>query len=139
MQYIIHLTDACNLKCKYCYENKSVREISFDNITKIIDNEIKQKSKYASIYFYGGEPLLKKQIIKDTIKYIESKKCKTKFKYGITTNGTLLDDDMINLIKENEFTVAYSIDGGKLVQNLNRITADGKETFDIVEKNAKKC
>ena len=138
MQYIIHLTDACNLKCKYCYENKSVREISFDNITKIIDNEIKQKSKYASIYFYGGEPLLKKQIIKDTIKYIESKKCKTKFKYGITTNGTLLDDDMINLIKENEFTVAYSIDGGKLVQNLNRITADGKETFDIVEKNAKK-
>ena len=45
---------------------------------------------------------------------------------------------MINLIKENEFTVAYSIDGGKLVQNLNRITADGKETFDIVEKNAKK-
>lgn len=43
MQYIIHLTDACNLKCKYCYENKSVREISFDNITKIIDNEIKQK------------------------------------------------------------------------------------------------
>ena len=49
MQYIIHLTDACNLKCKYCYENKSVREISFDNITKIIDNEIKQKSKYASI------------------------------------------------------------------------------------------
>lgn len=138
MQYIIHLTDACNLKCKYCYENKSVREISFDNITKIIDNEIKQKSKYASIYFYGGEPLLKKQIIKDTIKYIESKKCKTKFKYGITTNGTLLDDDMINLIKKNEFTVAYSIDGGKLVQNLNRITADGKETFDIVEKNAKK-
>lgn len=44
---------------------------------------------------------------------------------------------MINLIKENEFTVAYSIDGGKLVQNLNRITADGKETFDIVEKMQK--
>ena len=79
----IHLTDACNLKCKYCYENKSVREISFDNITKIIDNEIKQKSKYTTIYFYGGEPLLKKQTIKDTIKYIESKKCKTKFEYGI--------------------------------------------------------
>lgn len=76
MQYIIHLTDACNLRCKYCYENKSIRDFSFDNITKLIDNELKQKSEYANIYFYGGEPLLKKQMIKDTISYIESKKSK---------------------------------------------------------------
>ena len=139
MNYTIHLTDRCNLNCKYCYENKENEDISFENIKKLIDYEVKQKSKYSIITFYGGEPLLKKDLIKATIEYIKSKKSKTKFYYGITTNGTLVDDEFIKMIKENNFVdVAYSFDGMEDTQNLNRVTAEGKETFEKVSKNARK-
>ena len=139
MEYIIHLTEKCNLNCAYCYENKRNKDISFEDIKNLIDYEINRKQKYCIITFYGGEPLLQKSMIKDTIDYINSKKSKTEFYYGITTNGTLLDDDFIKYIKENKFiNVAYSIDGMQESHDLNRKTIDGKETFNIVEKNAKK-
>ena len=139
MEYIIHLTEKCNLNCTYCYENKKNKEISFESIKNLIDYEINRKQAYSIIVFYGGEPLLQKNVIRDTINYINIKKSKTNFYYGITTNGTLLDEDFIKYMKENKFIhVAYSIDGMKETQNLNRKTADGKGTFDIVEKNAKK-
>ncbi len=139
MEYIIHLTEKCNLNCTYCYENKKNKEISFEIIKNLIDYEINRKQAYSIIVFYGGEPLLQKNVIRDTINYINIKKSKTNFYYGITTNGTLLDEDFIKYMKENKFIhVAYSIDGMKETQNLNRKTADGKGTCDIVEKNAKK-
>ena len=123
MEYIIHLTNKC----------------TFDNIKALIDYEISRKEKYSIIVFYGGEPLLQKNMIKDTIDYIKSKKSKTKFYYGITTNGTLLDDEFIQFMKDNRFVVnGYSIDGIKGSHDLNRKTVEGEETFDIVEKNAKK-
>ena len=139
MNYILHLTDYCNLNCKYCYENKREKELSIENIKAIIDYEIKQKNKNSNIVFYGGEPLLKKDIIYQTIDYIKSKKSKTKFYFGMTTNGTLIDDEFIKYMKDNKFiNVAYSFDGIKEVQNLNRIKIDNTGSFDIVEQNAKK-
>jgi len=139
MNYILHLTDCCNLNCKYCYENKSNNELFIENIKHIIDYEIKQKNKISNIVFYGGEPLLKKDMIYQTIEYINAKRSKTKFYFGITTNGTLIDNEIINFMKNNKFiNIAYSFDGVKDVQNLNRITLDQKGSFDIVEHNAKK-
>ena len=139
MQYTIHLTQKCNLKCKYCYQNKKEQEILFKDIQLLIDNEIRNRSKHTFITFYGGEPLLKKDLIYDTINYIKSIKAKNKFYFGITTNGTLLDEEFIKYMKKNNFlNVAYSFDGTKETQNLNRVTLNGEGTFDIVEKNALK-
>lgn len=73
MEYVIHLTEKCNLNCKYCYENKNDKDISFNNIKSLIDYEISQKNKYSIITFYGGEPLLKINLIKRTINYINKK------------------------------------------------------------------
>ena len=139
MEYIIHLTDKCNLNCTYCYEKRGNKDISFEDIKNLIDYEIYRNPKYSIIFFYGGEPLLQKNMIKDTINYINTKKSNTKFYYGITTNGTLLDNDFIKYMKENNFVnIGYSIDGIRSSHNLNRLTADGKGTFDIVEENFKK-
>ena len=139
MNYIIHLTQRCNLRCKYCYENKKEKEINFENIQQLIDNEIKAKREYVVLSFYGGEPLLRKDLIYKTIDYIKNKKGKTKFYFGMTTNGTLMDEQFIKYIEENNFLdIAYSFDGTEETQNLNRVTVNGKETFDIVDSNAKK-
>lgn len=139
MEYIIHLTDKCNLRCKYCYENKKEKDIDFEYIKNLVDYEIAQKNKYSIISFYGGEPLLRKEIIKETINYINSKKSKTKFYYSMTTNGTLIDDEFIKYMKDNNFlNIGYSIDGNRKSQDLNRITANGTSSFDIVLENAKK-
>lgn len=139
MNYIIHLTQRCNLRCKYCYENKNENEISFKSIQQLIDNEINEKRDYTVLIFYGGEPLLRKDLIYDTIDYIKSKKSKTTFYFGMTTNGTLLDEQFIEYIARNNFlNIAYSFDGSRETQNLNRVTLEGEGTFDIVENNAKK-
>ena len=139
MNYVIHLTNRCNLRCKYCYEHKCNQDISFENIKELIDYQISRKESSSFINFFGGEPLLKKDLIKDTINYIKAANTDTEFYYGMTTNGTLIDDDFINFVKENNFLhIAYSIDGDKETQNINRIATNGEGSFNIVEKNAKK-
>ena len=139
MEYIIHLTDKCNLRCKYCYENKKESDIPFEYIKDLIDYELEQKNKYSIINFYGGEPLLKKEMIVKTIDYINSKKSETVFYYCMTTNGTLIDDEFLKYMKDNNFiSIGYSIDGIEKSHNLNRITADGKGSFEKVLENAKK-
>lgn len=141
MNYSIYLTDNCNLNCKYCYEKNTHqnRKISIKNIKKIIDNEIKNKTKISVLTFFGGEPLLEKKLIYETANYIKSKKCKTKFLYNMTTNGTLIDDGFIEFFKNNDFiSLSLSIDGNEKTQNKNRITKNAKGTYECIEKNAKK-
>mgnify|MGYP003298738558 CR=1 FL=1 len=58
-------------------------DITFEKIRLLIDNEIKKQSEYSFISFYGGEPLLRKDLIHQTIDYINGKKCKTKFYFGL--------------------------------------------------------
>ena len=141
MDYSIYLTDACNLNCKYCYEKNMHynREISFENMKKIIDTEIKNKSKESIITFFGGEPLLKKDLIYDIVEYIKSKKSKTKFLYNMTTNGVLIDYEFVKFFENNDFiSLSISIDGAADSQNENRITKNGKATYELVAQNAKK-
>ncbi len=142
MNYTIHLTEECNLRCKYCYENwyyhKQKCEISFENIKYIIDREAEKNNGNCFITFYGGEPLLKKNLIDRTIKYAKAKDSKTKFGFSITTNGTLISGEFIDYMKNNNFVnIAYSIDGAESTHNFNRIFENGKGSFDIVRENAK--
>ena len=58
MNYVLYLTENCNLRCKYCYEkNKTSNEINFETIKSIIDYEINQNNKTSLINFYGGETI----------------------------------------------------------------------------------
>lgn len=141
MNYTIHLTEGCNLNCTYCYENnyynKINNEISFENIKKIIDRESDTNGQSCLITFYGGEPLLKKDLIYKTVEYVKSKKTTTKFYFSMTTNGTLMDEDFIRFVKKNDFiNISYSIDGNQSTHDLNRCFTNGTGSFSIVEKNA---
>lgn len=140
MNYTIHLTGKCNLNCKYCYENKNNDELSLQQVKNVFDLAIKDESKKSLITFYGGEPLLKKDLIYKSIEYAKKleKENDFKFYYRLNTNGILLDDEFIKFAKENFINITYSIDGNKESHDSNRINKDGNGSFDIVNKNAKK-
>lgn len=142
MEYIFYLTNSCNLKCKYCYEkNKINKVIDFNVIEKLLKERVNSKEKSTTISFFGGEPLLEKQLIYDTVTLGNNltKKSKHQFIYSLTTNGTLIDDEFIKFCKKNNIAVGISIDGNADVHNINRINNANKESFDEVLKNSKKC
>ena len=141
MNYSIYLTDSCNLNCKYCYEKNmhANTEIKLEVVQKLIDREIKNKTKQCILTFFGGEPLLKKELIYEIAEYIDSKKSKTQFLYNITTNGTLIDDKFIRFVQTHSFIAfSISIDGLEEVQNQNRVYQNQSATYSFVESNTKK-
>lgn len=143
---VFELTESCNLSCKYCgygklYNNKrNGYQLEFENIKTLIDfiNEKHQKSSHSKHHplnfgFYGGEPLLKAEIIKKTIAYIDSLKWERSITYSMTTNGVLIDKN-IDLIVENKIQLLISLDGNGF-NNGYRTYHSGKESHTIVQKN----
>ncbi len=142
MHFTLHLSNTCNMKCNYCYvfENKLDYKpliMSKDIAFKAVD--MASNSNKACIVFFGGEPLLHRDIIEDVINYARKKeKLQSKYFFKITTNGLLLDDSFIDLsIRENIF-IAISIDGTKNSHNKHRKDNSGLGTYDVVIENAKK-
>lgn len=141
MNYVIHLTENCNLRCRYCYEDhyysKSNRDISFEDIMCLIDREAENNTGNCFITFYGGEPLLKKDLIYKTVQYAKGKHTNTKFDFSMTTNGTLLDEAFVQYMKDNSFLgISYSIDGTESTHDANRIFQNGNGSYSCVKENA---
>jgi uncharacterized protein len=151
-QLVFEVTDACNLKCKYCayaglyerYDERQNKYLSFNRAKLIIDyllNLWKGNSSASfvqpmTISFYGGEPLMNYKLIKEIVDYIESlKNINRKFFFSMTTNAILLDRYMDYLV-EKEFRVLISLDGGEYEQSY-RVNVKGENSFDKVMKNVK--
>lgn len=152
-QLLIEVTDACNLKCKYCgygefYSNYDQRETcsqTLDNVKILVDYLADLwKSDYnvshkntVIIGFYGGEPLMNMNLIKETIAYVESlDMAHLKFTYNMTTNGILLDRCMDFLVEKN-FSILISLDGNEY-QSGYRVDKYGNSSFVRVVGNARK-
>jgi len=91
-------------------------------------------AKRAGLIFFGGEPLLLRELITETVAYARKKEQKNECRYffKITTNGLLLDDDFIDFARREGFFVALSLDGTKDAHDLHRKDAEGKGTYDRV-------
>lgn len=154
-QLVIEVTSSCNLRCSYCcfsenYEN--FRSHGYENMTwdiakKSIDLyfEYYKKAKTFNpnlrpvIGFYGGEPLLNFKLIKQSVLYIKTLFTESDNLYlNLTTNGILLNEDIIQFFNNEGVTVVVSIDGDKLSHDRNRVFENGKGTFDIVMNNVSK-
>lgn len=133
-------TEQCNFRCKYCYESfqhgKMSRELQ-DAIIKFVAHNI---TKYSSVdlSWYGGEPLL----AKDIIEYISEKVleiCRRTKRYlttSITTNAYYLDLDTFKMLqKYNLVNVQITLDGIKETHDTQRVLANGKPTYDVILKN----
>ena len=151
-QLIFEVTDACNLTCTYCaysdlYTGRDSRigkRMDFNQAKTIIDYLSNIWRTYNSptfpmrlyVGFYGGEPLLNFDLIKEIIVYLEKQDRigKTMF-YTMTTNGLLLDK-YIDFLIEKDFTLLISLDGDEYAQGF-RIDKQGNNSFERVYKNVK--
>ncbi|WP_242835729.1 Cys-rich peptide radical SAM maturase CcpM [Ruminiclostridium josui] len=144
----LQVTQQCNLRCEYCiysgdtgnYRNRSHqnKSMSFDMARKGIDFLIEhsQDSNRLNIGFYGGEPLLEFELIKKCVKYAKEQAEGKEISFSITTNATLLSEDIIKYLSENDIMLTISLDGPKEIHNKNRkFAGSGVGSFDKIMEN----
>lgn len=143
----IHICHDCNLRCRYCFADEgayhAAREfMSEETAKKAIDFLIENSGnrKVLEADFFGGEPLMCIQTIKNVVKYARERgeKAGKKFLFTTTTNALLLDDNTIDFFNKEMENVVLSIDGRKEVHDAIRKTVNGKGSFDAVLPHIKK-
>ena len=144
-QLILQVTQNCNLRCKYCvysgtYINRvhTKKRMTIETAKKAVDFYRKHSGNIetAVISFYGGEPLLEVALISEIIDYANKAFRGKKVRYNMTTNATLLNDEIIRFLCDNNISLTISLDGPQSIQDNSRVFAEsGKGTFDIIMKN----
>lgn len=141
----LNIAHDCNLACKYCFASQGdyggvKRELmSFDVAKRAVDFLIAMSGtrQHCEIDFFGGEPLLNWDVVKQTVEYVESIQAAHNkiFKLTLTTNGVLLTQDKIDYVNEHNISLVLSIDGREEVHNRMRPSAGGTDTYKTVAKN----
>lgn len=143
----LNVAHDCNLKCKYCFASEGSYEgkrslMSAEVGKKAIDFVIKNSGYRHNIEIdlFGGEPLMNFDAVKEIIEYAkEQEKIHNKnIRFTITTNATLLNDEIMEYIDKNMGNVILSIDGRREVNDNIRIRYDGSGTFDTILPKIKK-
>lgn len=127
------IVEDCNLNCSYCYEHhKTNKLISVDLAKEILYKELTEDDEYDDVYidFFGGEPFLAFNIIKELFDYIKAISTNKKYTIYSTTNGTLIHGSIQKWLKENkdDFVCGLSIDGNREMHNYNR-----SNSFDNID------
>lgn len=135
------MTNDCNMRCRYCYSVNKKRYISQEIMLKAFTLAIKEvkETNQDELYisFLGGEPLLTYKLIKKMVMIFNELGTKENIKifYGITTNLTLLDCEILKFFIEHKFSIRTSIDGYKESHDKNRFMLNKGSSYDIwVEK-----
>ena len=143
----IHICHDCNLRCRYCFADEgayhSSREFMSEKTAKqAIDFLIKNSGnrKVLEADFFGGEPLMCLDTVKNVVAYAreQGEKYGKKFLFTTTTNGVLLNDDAADFFNREMENVVLSLDGRPEVHDAIRKTVNGKGSFDVCFKNIKK-
>lgn len=137
----LHVSHDCNLRCKYCFAETG----DFGTGRKIMTPEVGKKAidflieksygrENLELDFFGGEPLMAWDTVVQTVEYARSieKKHGKNFRFTITTNGMLLDDEKIDYINREMSNCVLSLDGRKEVNDNIRLTPNGKGSYDII-------
>ncbi len=124
------LSDGCNMKCSYCYGlyyDGNYHNKLMPIVTAIRAVDFAVDIGASNIGFFGGEPLLNFKAIKKIIEHSQTQGYELQF--GMTTNGTLVTDDIASFLKDNGVLVSVSIDGPPIVHNLTRSYKNGKASY----------
>ena len=143
----LHVAHDCNLKCRYCFAGEGEYhgerglmdiEVGKQAVDFIIENSKHRKN--IEIDFFGGEPLMNWEMVKETVEYARQREKETgkNFRFTMTTNGVLLNDEIIDYLNENMYNVVLSLDGRREVNDRMRPTANGKSSYDVILPKFKK-
>ncbi len=143
---IIKVTNKCVLSCDYCFVN--LRETQFmttEAAKKAIDRywemfELEKQTRSPVINYYGGEPMLGKELIMESTKYIrklDAQRIGNETTIILNTNAILVDREFAEFAKNNHILVIVSLDGSREIHNIHRKNLKGKGSFDDVVKGIK--
>jgi uncharacterized protein len=135
----LNVAHSCNFACKYCFAKKG----SYGNSEELMSPEIAKKAidflteasggnSNLEVDFFGGEPLLAYNTVKETIIYTKREYPDKKWRFTITTNGSFLDEEKEKFLYQNDVSMVLSLDGDKNTNDKFRVLKDGAGTFDMV-------
>lgn len=137
----LHIAHDCNMCCKYCFAGEGEYSgdrslMSFEVGKRALDFLIEQSGsrKNLEVDFFGGEPLLNFDVVKQLVAYarsIEKEKSKN-FRFTLTTNGVLLNDEVMEWANKECYNVVLSLDGRKETNDRMRRTRNDKGTYDLI-------
>ena len=137
----LHIAHDCNLACKYCFAEEGEYHgrrafMSFEVGKKALDFLVENSGNRVNLEvdFFGGEPLMNWQVVKDLVAYGRSleKPHNKKFRFTLTTNGILLDDDILEFANKEMANIVLSIDGRKEVHDFMRPFRGGQGSYERI-------
>ncbi len=143
----LHIAHDCNLACKYCFAEEGEYHgrralMSYEVGRKALDFLVTNSGNRVNLEvdFFGGEPLMNWQVVKDLVAYGRSLEDvhHKKFRFTLTTNGVLLDDEVLEFVNRQMANVVLSIDGRKEIHDLMRPHRGGQGSYDEVVPKYKK-
>ena len=137
----LHVAHTCNLNCSYCFASQGKYHgdralMSFEVGKQALDFLIAHSGTRTNLEvdFFGGEPLMNWQVVKDLVAYARTleEPCHKKFRFTLTTNGMLIDDDVIDFANREMHNVVLSLDGRKEVHDRLRVDWAGRGSYDRI-------
>ena len=137
----LHIAHTCNLNCSYCFASQGKYHgeravMSFEVGRRALDFLIENSGgrRNLEVDFFGGEPLLNFDVVKQLVAYARSveKKHNKNFRFTLTTNGVLIDDDVIEFANRECSNVVLSLDGRREIHDRFRVDYNGKGSFDKI-------
>ena len=143
----LHIAHACNLSCRYCFAGEGEYHgdrslMSFETGKKALDFLVKNSGsrRNLEVDFFGGEPLMNFDVVKQLVAYGRSleEPYDKHFRFTLTTNGVLLDDEIIEFANREMDNIVLSIDGRKSVHDHMRPKKNGEGSYDLILEKFKK-
>lgn len=140
----LHVAHTCNLNCSYCFASQGKYHgeraiMSFDVGKRALDFLVENSGdrRNLEVDFFGGEPLMNWQVVKDLVAYARSieKDAGKNFRFTLTTNGVLLDDEVTDFCNREMHNVVLSLDGRKEVNDRFRVDVAGNGSYDRIVPN----
>lgn len=135
--YVIHVTKQCNCDCLYCYEQDKVSTYTLSEVQEYVDQLLAHRTcDEFVIEFLGGEPMLAFDIIRGIYEYLEEKNEIRIPSYAITTNGTIMNEEVADYLARNpKIRFSASLDGHIYANQLRVFKESRKNTYETVLKN----
>ena len=137
----LHVAHTCNLNCEYCFASQGKYHgeralMSFEVGKRALDFLIENSGtrRNLEVDFFGGEPLMNWDVVKELVSYarVQEKIHNKNFRFTLTTNGILIDDDVIDFCNKEMSNVVLSLDGRKEVHDRLRVDYQGRGSYDII-------